>query len=52
MPLKKGNSRATIARNIREMTAAGKPHKRAVAAALRQANGGRKKKRRKNRHQK
>lgn len=34
MPLKKGTSRATISKNIREMENAGHPHRVAVAAAL------------------
>jgi hypothetical protein len=37
VPLKKGKSKKTIARNIREMVKAGHPHKQAVAAALNQA---------------
>jgi hypothetical protein len=38
MPLKKGYSRATVSKNIREMVAAGHPQKQAVAAALRTAD--------------
>lgn len=37
MPLKKGKSKAVIAKNIREMRKAGRPQKQAVAAALRLA---------------
>ena len=37
MPLKKGSSRSVISSNIKEMQAAGHPHKQAVAAALRSA---------------
>ncbi len=37
MPLKKGKSKKTIGRNIREMEKSGHPHKQAVAAALDQA---------------
>lgn len=37
MPLKSGKSRAVIGSNIREMEAAGHPHKQAVAASLREA---------------
>lgn len=37
MPLKKGRSKSTIGQNIREMEAAGHPHRQAVAASLSQA---------------
>lgn len=33
-PLKKGSSKETISKNIKEMEKAGHPHKQAVAAAL------------------
>lgn len=42
MPLKKGSSRKTIGDNIREMRKAGRPHKQAVAAAMRTAGKKRK----------
>jgi hypothetical protein len=45
MPLKKGNSRAAVSSNIRELKATGRPQKQAVAIALatarRRADGGR-----------
>lgn len=44
MPLKSGSSKEVIQHNIREMVAAGHPVKQAVAAALRKAGKGRKKK--------
>lgn len=36
-PLKKGSSKETIAKNIKEMRAAGHPRDQSVAAALREA---------------
>jgi hypothetical protein len=44
MPLKKGKSKAVISANIREMVESGHPQKQAVAAALSQARGGKKRK--------
>ena len=38
MPLRKGKSKATVGKNIREMVHAGHPQKQAVAAALSQAS--------------
>lgn len=38
MPLKKGDSRATVSTNIHEMVAAGHPVRQAVAASLREAD--------------
>lgn len=44
MPLKKGNSKASVKANIKTEMAAGKPQKQAVAIALHTARkGGRKK---------
>jgi hypothetical protein len=47
MPLKRGNSRETVSKNIKTEIAAGKPQKQAVAIALseaRRTGGGAKKK--------
>jgi hypothetical protein len=43
MPLKSGKSKATIRQNIKTEMAAGKPQKQAVAIALSQARGKKKK---------
>jgi ribosomal protein L12E/L44/L45/RPP1/RPP2 len=42
MPLKSGSSREVISSNIKEMIASGHPQKQAVAAALSNARGGKK----------
>jgi len=42
MPLLRGRSKAAISANIEAEMAAGKPQKQAVAIALNQARGGRK----------
>lgn len=43
-PLEKGSSKATISKNIKEMVAAGRPQKQAVAAAMRSAGKSKRKK--------
>lgn len=42
MPLKPGKSRKIVSENIREMIASGHPQKQAVAAALSNVRGGKK----------
>jgi hypothetical protein len=37
MPLKKGKSKETVSKNIKEMVKSGHPQKQAVAASLNQA---------------
>ncbi len=45
MPLKRGSSKAVIAANIRTERRAGKPHKQAVAIAMRKAGQAKRRKR-------
>lgn len=47
MPLAKGKSKKTVSKNIKTEMAAGKPQKQAVAIALSEARGGKKKSKKK-----
>jgi hypothetical protein len=43
MPLKKGSSRETVSKNIKELRHSGRPQKQAVAIALKKAGKSRRK---------
>ena len=43
MPLKKGRSKATVSKNIRELRHSGYPQKQAIAIAMKKAGKSRKK---------
>jgi hypothetical protein len=45
MPLKKGSSRKTISKNIRELRKSGRPQRQAIAIAMRSAGKSRRKRR-------
>lgn len=47
MPLKKGRSKKTVSRNIRELRQSGRPQRQAVAIALKEAGIAKKRRKKK-----